>query len=68
MRGAGGSRSGVRSKQSFRGERFYVEAALGKVGTRTPELGEGAFPAGFAIVSVLFDGNATNRIEWMITK
>lgn len=37
MRGSGGSRSGVRSKQSFQGERFYVEAALGKVGTRVPE-------------------------------
>jgi hypothetical protein len=66
MRGAGGSRSGVRSKQSFHGERFYVEAALGRVGPRVPEPGEPAFPPGFAIVAVLFDGNPTNRIEWLL--
>ncbi|HEY7783487.1 MAG TPA: hypothetical protein VIB00_02100, partial [Pyrinomonadaceae bacterium] len=61
LRGAGGSRSGVRSKQSFHGERFYVEATLVKVGPRTPQQGEEAFPPGFAIVTVLFDGNPTNR-------
>ncbi|MCM3872463.1 MAG: hypothetical protein ND895_17400 [Pyrinomonadaceae bacterium] len=66
MRGAGGSRSGVRSKREFHGERFYVEAALGKVGIRTPQPGEEAFPPGFAIVSVLFDGNTINRIEWLL--
>jgi hypothetical protein len=66
MRGSGGSRSGVRSKQSFHSERFYVEAALGKVGTRIPEPGEDAFPPGFAIVAVLFDGNPGNRIEWLL--
>src|SRR5688500_18914592 len=37
MRGMGGSRSGVRSRQSFRGDRFYVEATLSKVGVRTPQ-------------------------------
>jgi hypothetical protein len=66
MRGSGGSRSGVRSKQMFHGERFYVEAALGKVGPRAPEPGEGGFPPGFAIVAVLFDGNSVNRIEWLL--
>ena len=66
MRGSGGSRSGVRSKQSFHSERFYVEAALGKVGMRIPEPGEGAFPPGYAIVAVLFDGNPANRIEWLL--
>ncbi len=66
MRGAGGSRSGVRSKQSFSGERFYVEAALAKVGIRTPQPGEEAFPPGFAIVAVLFDGNTVNRLEWLL--
>lgn len=66
MRGAGGSRSGLRSKQSFQGERFYVEGALAKVGPRTPQQGEEAFPPGFAIVAVLFDGNAANRIEWLL--
>lgn len=66
MRGSGGSRSGVRSRQTFQSERFYVEAALGKVGTRIPEPGEGAFPPGYAIVAVLFDGNPANRIEWLL--
>jgi hypothetical protein len=66
LRGAGGSRSGVRSKQSFRAERFYVEAALAKVGPRTPQQGEEAFPPGFAILAVLFDGNPANRIEWLL--
>jgi hypothetical protein len=66
MRGGGGSRSGVRSKHSFRAERFYVEAALAKVGPRNPQQGEEAFPPGFAILAVLFDGNPTNRIEWLL--
>lgn len=66
MRGSGESRSGVRSKQSFQGERFYVEGALAKVGPRAPRPGEGSFPAGFAIVTVLFNGNPENRIEWLL--
>lgn len=66
MRGTGESRSGVRTKQTFQGERFYVEGAVAKVGPRAPRPGEGAFPAGYAIVTVLFDGNATNRIEWLL--
>ncbi len=66
LRGSGGSRSGVRSKQSFHAERFYVEAVLAKVGPRIPQQGEEAFPPGFAIVAVLFDGNPANRIEWLL--
>lgn len=66
LRGDGGSRFGVRSKQSFRGERFYVEASLAKVGSRIPQQGEEAFPPGFAIVAVLFDGSPANRIEWLL--
>lgn len=67
MRGAGGSRSGVRSKQTFHGDRFYVEATLAKVETRTPQPGERGFPPGFAILTVLFDGTSTNRLEWILT-
>ena len=66
MRGAGGSRSGVRSRQTFSGDRFLVEATLAKVGVRTPEQGEGGFPPGTAVLTVLFDGNANNRIEWLL--
>lgn len=66
MRGAGESRSGVRTRKSFQGERFYVEGALAKVGPRAPRPGEGSFPAGYAIVTVLFDGNPANRLEWLL--
>lgn len=66
MRGTGGARSGLRSKQSFRGERFYVEAALTKVGPRAPQPGEESNQPGYAILTVLFDGNATNRLEWIL--
>ena len=66
MRGMGGSRTGVRSKQSFRGDRFYVEATVSKVGTRTPQPGESGFPPGYAILTVLFDGNSVNRLEWVL--
>ena len=66
MRGMGDSRSGIRSRQSFRGDRFYVEATLAKVGTRTPQPGESGFPPGYAILTVLFDGNSVNRLEWVL--
>lgn len=66
MRGAGDSRSGVRTRRSFQGERFYVEGALAKVGQRAPRPGEGSFPAGFAIVTVLFNGDPANRLEWLL--
>jgi len=66
MRGMGDSRSGLRSKQTFRGDRFYVEATLSKVGTRTPQPGETGFPPGYAILAVLFDGNSVNRLEWIL--
>lgn len=65
MRGAGASRSGVRSRKTLQGDRFYVEASLAKVGMRTPQPGEQAFPPGFAILTVL-DGNPANRVEWLL--
>lgn len=67
LRGAGESRSGVRSRQTFRAERFYVEATLAKVSGRTPNPGEQSFPVGFAILTVLFDGDPANRLEWILT-
>lgn len=66
MRGAGGSRSGVRSKKFFGGDRFYFEGALTKVGERAPQAGEQGRQVGTAVVAVLFDGNATNRVEWLL--
>lgn len=66
QRGTNDSRAGVRSKNSFTSERFYVEAALGKVGVRYPEPGSGGPPPGNAIVAVLFGGR-NDRIEWLMT-
>jgi len=66
LRGAGDSRSGVRSKKSFGGERFLVEAALVKVGERAPREGEQGMQVGTAILTVLFGGNPSNRVEWLL--
>jgi hypothetical protein len=66
LRGAGQSRSGVRSKQRFNSDRFYVEAVLTRVGEQLPQPGSEAHVPGFAILTVLFNGTATNRIEWIL--
>ena len=66
MHGSADSRAGVRSKQTFRAERFYVEATLVKVGPRASQPGEASFQEGFAILTVLFDGNPANRLEWIL--
>lgn len=66
MHGSADSRAGIRSKQTFRAERFYVEAALAKVGPRASQPGEESFQPGFAILAVLFDGNPANRLEWIL--
>ena len=66
MHGSADSRSGVRSKQTFRAERFYVEAKLDKVSPRAPRPGEESFQPGIAILTVLFDGNPANRLEWIL--
>jgi len=66
LRGAADSRSGVRTKTMFSGDRFFVEAALTKVGERPPLPGQTGMQPGLAIVTVLFDGNPANRIEWIL--
>jgi hypothetical protein len=67
MRGVGGSRSGVRSKQTFISDRFVINAILAKVGNAMPEPGSSALPLGYAILTVLFDSSGRNRIEWVLT-
>lgn len=67
MRGMGGSRAGVRTKQSFTSDRFIVEATIAKVGASMPEPGQANAPPGNAILTVLFDGSGRNRIEWLLT-
>ena len=66
LRGAGATRSGVRSKQAFHTDRFYVEAAVAKVGPQLPQPGGDSYVPGYAILTVLFDGTATNRLEWIL--
>ena len=65
LRGAAASRSGIRSKQLFHGDRFYVEATVAKVLGQLPQPGQDSHQPGYAIVTVLFGGNATNRLEWI---
>lgn len=67
MRGMGGSRAGVRTKQEFTTDRFIVEAAIAKVGAAMPEPGQSEAPPGNAIVTILFDSSGRNRIEWIFT-
>ncbi|MBV8857516.1 MAG: hypothetical protein JOZ02_11345 [Acidobacteria bacterium] len=66
LRGGEGSRSGVRSRQSFGGERFLVQAQLTKVGERAPDSGEQGMQAGTGILTVLFGGSTSNRVEWLL--
>lgn len=65
MRGLGESRAGIRTKQTFHGDRFYVGATVAKVGGQLPQPGQASYQPGYAIITVLFGGNATNRIEWI---
>jgi hypothetical protein len=67
LRGMGGSRWGVRSKQAFTGDRFLFEATVVSVAAGLPNPGETAPPLGFATLTVLFDGSERNRIEWLLT-
>jgi CubicO group peptidase (beta-lactamase class C family) len=67
MRGLGGSRSGVRSKQAFASDRFTVEATIVKVAAALPEPEQRSMPIGHAILTLLFDGSETNRLEWIMT-
>jgi hypothetical protein len=67
MRAHSGSRAGVRSKPSFKADRFIVEATIAKVGTAMPEPNSSTLPIGNAILTILFDGSGRNRIEWLLT-
>jgi hypothetical protein len=68
LRGAQGARSGVRSKQTFVGESFTVEATVGKVAAAAlPGPEPRGLPIGHAILTVLFDGSERNRLEWILT-
>lgn len=66
MQGMGGSRSGVRSKSAFDGDRFIAEATIAGVAAGLPEPGQPSAP-GNAILTILFDSSGRNRIEWLLT-
>jgi hypothetical protein len=67
MRGMNASRSGVRSKQSFTGDRFIFEATIAKVEMPLSAAEEKATPLGTAVLAIMFDGSGRNRIEWLWT-
>lgn len=67
LRSMNKTRSGVRSKQEFTGDRFSVEATVAKVGNQILEPGDKSSPLGFAALTIMFDGGGRNRIEWIFT-
>ena len=67
MRGVGGARSGVRTKQKFGGTRFIVEASLAKVSPALPDPGQGGLALGTAVLTILFEDSGRNRVEWILT-
>jgi hypothetical protein len=67
LRSLNGSRAGVRSRQTFTGDRFSVEAKVARVGQQVLMPGDKGSPLGFASLTLLFDGSGRNRIEWILT-
>ncbi len=67
LRSVNGSRAGVRSRQTFTGERFSVEAKVAGVGEQILPPGDKSSPIGFAALTILFDGSGRNRVEWILT-
>ena len=67
IRSAAKTRAGIRTKKTFAGDRWIVEASLAKVGAGLPEPGSSGATLGFAALTILFDGSGRNRIEWILT-
>ena len=67
IRSVNGSRSGVRSRQTFAADKFSVEAKVARVGQQLLLPGDKGSPLGFASLTILFDGSGRNRIEWILT-
>ena len=62
--GANDSRAGVRTVATFTGERFLVNAKIGKI---TAGLSDASgTPTGNAILAVMFDNTGFNRLEWLM--
>lgn len=67
IRSTSKTRAGIRSKQTFSGDKFAVEARVAKVGSVYPEPGGNGATLGFGTLTILFDGSGRNRIEWLLT-
>jgi len=67
IRSGSKTRAGIRSKDTFRGEKFAIEARTAKVGAAYPVPGESGSTLGFGALTILFDGAGRNRIEWILT-
>jgi len=67
IRSTAKTRAGIRTKQSFSGDRFAVEGRLAKVGAAYPDPGSRGSTLGFGTLTILFDGSGRNRIEWILT-
>ena len=67
IRSGNKTRAGIRSKDSFTGDKFVIEARTAKVGEAYPIPGERTSTLGFGALTILFDGSGRNRIEWIFT-
>jgi len=67
IRSGSKTRAGIRSKDSFTGDKFVIEAKTSKVGAAYPVPGERTSTLGFGALTILFDGAGRNRIEWILT-
>lgn len=67
LRSVGGARAGVLSKRAFKGDHFFVEGTIAKVGLGLPEPLQATERPGNAILTVLFDTSGRNRVEWILT-
>lgn len=67
MRSVSGARAGVLSKLAFKGDHFFVEGTIAKVGPTLPEPGQPNQIPGNGILTVLFDSSGRNRVEWILT-
>lgn len=67
IRSSAGTRAGIRTKDTFSGDLFAVEARIAKVNAGMPEPGSKRLPLGFGTLTILFDSSGRNRIEWLFT-
>ncbi len=62
--GSNGSRSGVRSVQSFTADKFVVSAKIANLAAGLSN--DSGTPTGNAVLAVLFDNTGVNRLEWIL--